>query len=66
MTKQTETGFLRTVSWIPQEFAEVGRKLKLKNNGVWESGWVVETANGPAKEPPKRIRFDSLEKGSYD
>lgn len=66
MTKQTETGFMRTVSWIPVEFAVVGKKVKLKIGNEWDEGWVVETANGTPSEPPKRIRFDSLEKGSHD
>ena len=28
-------------SWIPSNFAEVGRYLKLKENGVWTDGWEV-------------------------
>lgn len=30
-----------TVSWIPEEFAEKGKEVDLKNEGVWEKGWVV-------------------------
>ena len=32
------------VSWIPSEFAQEGRYLKLKENGVWENGWQVVEA----------------------
>lgn len=32
------------VSWIPEEKAERGRILRLKNHDEWEDGWeVVET-----------------------
>ena len=34
-------GTATTVSWIPEEFAKEGRVVELKNNGVWEDGWVV-------------------------
>lgn len=34
-----------TVSWIPAQFAVVGKVLKLKdNNDVWVDGWIVESA----------------------
>jgi hypothetical protein len=29
------------VSWIPEKFAQLGAILKLKNNGVWEDGWII-------------------------
>jgi hypothetical protein len=28
-------------SYIPIKYAEMGRILELKNNGVWENGWEV-------------------------
>lgn len=28
-------------SWVPEKFAEVGKVLKLKENGEWEDGWEV-------------------------
>lgn len=31
------------VAWLPEKFAEVGRILKLKDNDVWEDGWVVSS-----------------------
>jgi hypothetical protein len=38
-----ESGILDTV-WIPAEFAVKGRPLRLKTEGGWEDGWVVEEA----------------------
>ena len=32
------------VSWIPSEFAQEGRYLKLKENGQWTDGWKVVKA----------------------
>ena len=34
-------GDTTTVSWIPEKFAQEGKFLKLKDNGVWEDGWEV-------------------------
>jgi predicted transcriptional regulator len=38
-----ETGATQ-VSWIQAKFAEEGRYLKLKENGVWTDGWIVKKA----------------------
>jgi hypothetical protein len=46
MTKETENGVSNTVSWIPEEYAKVGRILKLKNDDdVWVDGWKVVSAS---------------------
>jgi hypothetical protein len=29
------------ISWIPERYAKTGKLLKLKNNDVWEDGWLV-------------------------
>jgi len=34
-------GNLRTVSHLPEKFAFVGSKVKLKDNDVWRGGWEV-------------------------
>lgn len=31
----------KTISWIPEKYAKIGKFLKLKNDDVWEDGWVV-------------------------
>lgn len=36
-----KNGNLSTVSHLPEEFAIVGKKLKLKNHDIWECGWEV-------------------------
>jgi hypothetical protein len=30
-----------TTSWIPEKYAKVGKSLELKNDDIWENGWVV-------------------------
>jgi hypothetical protein len=30
------------VSWIPAKYAHEGETLRLKNNGVWTDGWIVD------------------------
>lgn len=55
LVKPIPTGEKVLVSWIPDQFAEVGRVLKLKSDGKWEDGWVVRQAGSnclPAKDVP--------------
>jgi hypothetical protein len=43
-TLEKRSGFstLKTVSWIPSKFAEIGKTIKLKDdNGNWVDGWNV-------------------------
>jgi hypothetical protein len=28
-------------SWIESKFANIGQKIGLKENGVWDEGWLV-------------------------
>ncbi|TWU39494.1 hypothetical protein [Novipirellula artificiosorum] len=43
MRRNIAGGSVRTTSYIPQEFAKVGRVLRLKDDNVgWVDGWVVE------------------------
>jgi squalene cyclase len=40
-------GMLKTVSWLPIEFAESMRLLKLQNDdGTWSDGWMVQEIYG--------------------
>ena len=47
LTKQIENGvggvigILTDVAWIPSEFAVIGKKVKIKYDTGWDSGWVV-------------------------
>ena len=43
MRRNIAGGSVQTTSYIPQEFAKVGRVLRLKDDNVgWVDGWVVE------------------------
>ncbi|WP_442511779.1 hypothetical protein SH528x_003507 [Novipirellula sp. SH528] len=43
MRRDIAGGSVRTTSYIPQEFAKVGRVLRLKDDNVgWVDGWVVD------------------------
>jgi len=45
MIKKTKEGESHTTSYIPEPFCEVGRVLKLRNEGgEWDDGWVVKSA----------------------
>lgn len=37
---------LHQMSWIPSEFAKVGKVVKLRDedDGKWDDGWIVEAA----------------------
>lgn len=56
LVKPVATGEKVVVSWIPDQFAELGRVVKLKDdNGQWEDGWVVRevwSERLPASEVP--------------
>lgn len=42
MKRHCNGAIVQTTSYIPQRFATVGRKLKLKNDqGIWIDGWIV-------------------------
>jgi hypothetical protein len=30
------------VSWIPSKFAKKGKNIRIKINGEWEHGWLVD------------------------
>jgi hypothetical protein len=61
-----------TVSYIPSEYAIVGKILKLKkDDDTWSDGWVVESAGALTSSPPdyrkdirahKKMTGDSLPK----
>jgi len=40
-----DSGELKTTSWIPEKFAEVGLTISLKNGNVWDEGWLVVAAS---------------------
>jgi hypothetical protein len=39
------------MSWIPEEFAEVNKVLKLRNeDGEWDNGWTVTSVGNRLEE----------------
>ena len=43
MRRVIEGGAVRTTSYIPQQFAKLGKTLKLKDDhDRWSDGWVVD------------------------
>ena len=39
-------GFDQRITFIPKKFAAKGKVLKLKNNGIWDDGWIVHEVYG--------------------
>lgn len=39
--RNNESGYTEQVSWIPACYAKINKVLKIKNNQIWEDGWVV-------------------------
>jgi len=47
MRRSIAGGSMSLTSYIPQEFAKLGRTLRLKDDhDGWTSGWVVEIVGG--------------------
>lgn len=44
LVKRIQGGELTQVSWLPEPYATKGRVVKLRDNGVWDDGWVVASA----------------------
>lgn len=36
-------GNQRDVQWIPTEYAEVGKRIRVQVDGEWEYGWVISS-----------------------
>lgn len=43
-------GNVYEVSYIPKQFAKVGEVLKIKREGVWDDGWIVESVGNEVDE----------------
>ena len=44
-----EKQFFRTISWIPEKFAFIGKSLKLKMGNNWDDGWIVVSVSSFTK-----------------
>ncbi len=40
---QLQRGTKHQTSWIPEEFAKLGKYIKVKEDGKWEDGWQVKS-----------------------
>jgi hypothetical protein len=47
---------MNQITWIPEEFAVVGKPLRLKEGDAWDDGWIVigVGARKPANEDRSR------------
>ena len=42
LVKKLPEGEMCQISWIPAKFAIQGKCLKLRQDNVWDNGWIVE------------------------
>lgn len=52
LRKNTQDGFTETITWIPEKYAKLNEILKLKNNGIWDDGWLVVHVGQTKEEIP--------------
>lgn len=57
LERKIENGTINQISWIPEQFAKVGRFLKLLEKDVWENGWQVVSVGG------RQSREERIERG---
>lgn len=38
-------GTSETTSWVPEELAKVGKRVKLKDGDGWDAGWEIVSAS---------------------
>jgi hypothetical protein len=50
-----------TMAWIPSTLATVGKRLAVKENGEWVSGWIVSSAGNIQDREDKNIRWPPLD-----
>lgn len=53
LQKESNSGFIKTVAYIPSQFAKVDSYIKLKDeDGLWTDGWKVLSAGEPTDHAP--------------
>jgi hypothetical protein len=52
LTQDTTT----IVTWLPEKFCKVGRKLQLKDNDKWSAVWIVNYVNPDKTDNPPDYR----------
>ena len=48
-----------TTTWVPERFAKKGKKIKIKEDGKWSYGWVVESVGARQSERAVFMMKDS-------
>lgn len=67
MRRKTQTGHEDQVAWIPEEFAEKGRVLKIRDRGTeWEDGWKVITTADVSIDSEQAMLMSSEHKKHRD
>lgn len=42
LSKKTQNGEMIQTSWIPDQFAKLGKVIKIRQSDVWSNGWIVK------------------------
>lgn len=50
LRKNIPDGFRQYVAWIPSRFAVCNTVIKVKNDSVWEDGWIVTGCGATCKD----------------
>lgn len=58
LEKKLPNGTLNQVSYIPEQFAKLGKYLKLKEGELWENGWMVVCVGG------RQSRQERIDRGN--
>lgn len=43
--KKIPEGELQQHTWLPEQFAKIGKIIKIREDGVWNDGWEVKEAS---------------------
>jgi len=61
MDDANENSLVCTTAWIPEEYAVVGKLVKIKDNDAWSDGWAVrQTWTTKSKEWVEQHQRDYL------
>jgi hypothetical protein len=54
LVRKAPPGEFHQTSWIPEQFAVLGKALKLRQDAEWVDGWMV-TSVGDARLPEEQL-----------
>jgi hypothetical protein len=54
LVRPYDKGEMRLMSWIPEKFAVAGKRVRLRDGGAWQDGWVVRDV-GPYRVADKDL-----------